>query len=119
MPSFEQNVPILDATGRVVAIADVLWRALRAVLEVDSRRHHFLEPKWIRTMHRHNMLTRYGLAVTHYPPAELRRRPAHVMEEVDAWLRGRAAELGVPYPPPEPAVPGLPYVLDQEGRTVA
>lgn len=113
LPGFELNVSILDHTGRLVATADVLWRTLRAVLEVDSRKHHFLEPQWDGTMKRHNKLTRHTLAVTHYPPKDLRARPTEIARELEAWLRARAAELGVRYPPPTPPTrrPPLPYVL--------
>lgn len=112
LPSFELNVPILDERGAHIATADVLWRSLRAVLEVDSREHHFLEPQWKGTMNRHNLLTRYGLALTHYPPAELKASRDRVMTEIGAWLRGRAAELGLPFPPPVRAdLTGTPFVL--------
>jgi hypothetical protein len=69
LPPFELNVPILDQSGAVIAVADVLWRSLRAVLEVDSREYHFTENDWKKTMARHNKLTRQGLALTHYPPS--------------------------------------------------
>ena len=46
VPSFELNVPLVDAAGRVVAIADVLWRELRAIAEIDSREFHFDETSW-------------------------------------------------------------------------
>jgi hypothetical protein len=39
VPTFELNVPFVHA-GRVIAVADVLWRELRAVLEIDSREYH-------------------------------------------------------------------------------
>jgi hypothetical protein len=97
LPHFELNVPIVDQFGRELAVADALWRDLRAVLEVDSKKHHFYDDKWMRTMRRHNRLTRFGLALTHYPPGDLRTRPAATAAELDAWLQGRAAELGVPY----------------------
>jgi hypothetical protein len=118
LPPFELNVVILDSAGNHVATADVLWRALGAILEVDSRAHHFLEPQWKRTMRRHNLLTRAGLAVTHYPPADLRDRPETVVAEVDAWLRRRAVELGVGYPPAAPPSPGRPFILDQQALRV-
>jgi very-short-patch-repair endonuclease len=121
LPEFELNVRILDRSGRHIATADVLWRALRAVLEVDSRQHHFLEPQWRSTMRRHNMLTGLGLAVTHFPPVELRGQTARVMAEIGAWLQARAAELGVPYPPPPlpDSLRRTPFSLDQQVRTVA
>lgn len=97
VPRFELNVPILDHTGRVIAIVDVLWRRLRAALEVDSKQHHFFAEDWARTMRRHNMLTASGIATTHYPPSDIRAHPAVVAREVASWLRARAAELDVPY----------------------
>jgi hypothetical protein len=65
IPAFELNVPIVDADGRVIAVADVLWRELRAILEIDSREYHLSEADWKRTMRRHNLLTRIGFAATH------------------------------------------------------
>lgn len=109
LPPFELNVTIVGASGRQLAVADVLWRELRAVLEVDSREYHFLEPQWERTMRRHNRLTRCGLAVTHYPPVDLRDRPREVAIEIDDWLRARACELGVRYPTGVSPDEGTPY----------
>lgn len=99
LPIPEFNVPILTSDGRHIATADALWRELRAALEVDSKKHHFYEDKWRGTMNRHNRLTIRGLSITHYPPAGLLSHPAQVADEIDEWLRGRAVELGVPYPP--------------------
>lgn len=120
VPSFEMNVWLIDEHGRRVAKADALWRALGAVLEVDSQKHHFLEPDWISTMSRHNLLTRHGLTVMHYAPSAIRRKGRAVAAEVHAWLRRRAAELGRGYPPS--ATPAqligtplqLPFVADQQ-----
>ena len=60
VPTFELNVPIVHA-GRVIAVADVLWRKLRAVLEIDSREYHLSEAQWKAMMARHNKLTNVGL----------------------------------------------------------
>lgn len=111
LPPYEANVPIVDERGLVVAVVDALWRDLRAALEVDSQAHHFLQPQWAATMTRHNRLTIAGLAVTHYPPKRLRQQPRIVVGEIDQWLRRRARELGVPYPPRTrtPRVPPEPY----------
>lgn len=120
LPSFELNVPFVDRFGTVRYVADVFWRALRAVLEVDSRAHHFLEADWRRTMERHNQLTAAGLAVTHYAPTVIRGLGPRWADEVGAWLRRRAAELAVAY---QPASPGwrpprdpAPYRLDTPAR---
>lgn len=95
---FEPNAPVHDAAGRVVAIVDALWRRLRAALEVDSREFHFDETAWKATMQRHNRLSRAGYAVAHYPPSAIRTRGGAWADEVAAWLRARAVDLGVPFP---------------------
>jgi hypothetical protein len=103
VPAFELNVPII-ARGVVVAVADVLWRELRAVLEVDSREYHYSETGWNATMERHNRLTSAGLTLTHYSPSRI--RSGALRNSVEPWLRARAAELGVPYrPDPRPIRP--------------
>jgi hypothetical protein len=98
VPQFELNVPILDRSGTLIAVADVLWRALRAVLEIDSREYHFSEQDWKKTMARHNRLTRRGLAVTHYPPSIVSGRDRGWLDEVRDWLDIRCRELGLARP---------------------
>ncbi|TAM87140.1 MAG: hypothetical protein EPN43_09640, partial [Jatrophihabitans sp.] len=61
VPNFELNVPVC-VDGRVVFVVDVLFRALRAVLEIDGREYHFREQDWLATMARHNALVTVGLA---------------------------------------------------------
>jgi hypothetical protein len=95
VPRFELNVPIVDENGLVIFVVDVLWRELRAALEIDSREYHFTESDWLATLDRHNALTRFGLAVTHYPPSRVTRRGDGWTREVTQWLQSRAAELGV------------------------
>ncbi|MGI8677413.1 MAG: type IV toxin-antitoxin system AbiEi family antitoxin domain-containing protein [Jatrophihabitans sp.] len=99
VPPFELNVPIIDATGRTIAVADALWRELRAVLEIDSQEFHFGAEDWKATTTRHNQLTMRGLALAHYPPSEIRARRGEWGAEVAAWLRNRAEELGARYLP--------------------
>jgi len=95
VPAFEQNVPVLDASGRLIAVVDVLWRALRAVLEIDSREFHFSERDWRSTMNRHNLLIGCGLAVRHDAPSMIRSSGSAWGQSVRAWLDRRAIELGV------------------------
>jgi hypothetical protein len=88
------NVPVVLA-GRARYYVDFLWRALRAVLEIDSREYHFTEANWRDTTTRHNALIAAGFAVTHYPPS-LVDKPGWA-DEVADWLRARARDLSVPY----------------------
>ncbi len=93
IPPFEANSPIRPSAGRIVADADLLWRELRAVLEIDSREFHFAEDDWKRTIARHNRLTRLGYTVVHYPPSVIRRDRNAWAAEVSAWLHARSREL--------------------------
>ena len=118
VPPFELNVPIVTLDGEVIAVADVLWRQLRAVLEVDSREFHFGEDEWKSTSQRHNRLTSCGLAVTHYAPSVIRSRSSGWTVEVASWLRARAIDLGVRYTPgggvrrPDPTGPE-PFIVSK------
>ena len=109
LPEFEMNVPLLSANGRVIAVLDFLWRGLLAVLEIDSREFHFREADWKATGARHNLLTRLGLALTHYPPSET--SSPRWTDEVQEWLRNRAAELRTPYRAATPTGEGSPLRL--------
>jgi hypothetical protein len=93
VPPFEVNAPIYDAHGRLLYRVDFLWRALKAVVEVDSREFHFGEDDWKRTMRRHNVLTAMGYAVTHYPPSVIRARKRAWATDVAAWLAARSREI--------------------------
>jgi very-short-patch-repair endonuclease len=59
---FEQNAPILLPNGRQF-IADFLWRALRAVLEIDSYAHHGLPADADGTSARHLFLETLDFSV--------------------------------------------------------
>ena len=98
VPPFELNVPVVDERGRLLYVVDMLWRELRAALEVDSREYHFSVEDWEATLERHNDLTRYGLAITHYAPRRLARRGSTFVPDVSDWLQRRAVELSVPLP---------------------
>lgn len=100
VPGFEVNVPIVNRSGMLLYAVDVLWRDLRAVLEVDSRKHHYDDVRdWEATMCRHNVLTKHGLAVEHYPPVAIWGAGGGWLDEVSGWLRTRAREVGVEYRP--------------------
>jgi hypothetical protein len=97
LPDFELNVPVVDATGTVVYVIDVLWRRLRAALEIDSREFHFGLDEWRSTMTRHNTLTTAALSIVHYPPSRFMHGDRSWLGELERWLRARAGEVGVAY----------------------
>jgi hypothetical protein len=87
VPAFEQNAEIPLPQGGFY-VADLLWRSLRAILEIDSVEYHLGPVQWRRTMDRHLILTTLGYSVIHRPPSALsdERRFA---TEVRAWLASR------------------------------
>jgi hypothetical protein len=90
VPPFEQNAVIRLPNGRSY-VADVLWRALRAILGIDSVEYHLDPADWRRTLDRHLHLTTMGYSVVHRPPSVLRDPPTFVAE-IRAWLSSLAAE---------------------------
>jgi len=99
IPTFEFNVPVVDRAGRLLFVIDVLWRALRAAMEIDGRQHHSEAGDWDATIARHNLITGGRLSMTHYSPRVIDAPGGRWLGELEHWLRGRAAELGVPYQP--------------------
>ena len=90
IPPFEQNVRIELPGGRWY-VADFLWRAIRAVLEIDSVEYHLGPREWRATMDRHLELTTLGYSVVHRPPSALRDR-GRFGAEVAAWLTSRTRD---------------------------
>ncbi|WP_375486051.1 hypothetical protein [uncultured Jatrophihabitans sp.] len=94
-PDFEQNVPIRLPDGRTL-IVDFLWRALRAVLEIDSDEHHWNSPgDRDATTRRQSALMTAGFATISRRPGLVRRRPQEFTRDVEAWLTARTRELAV------------------------
>jgi very-short-patch-repair endonuclease len=92
VPRFEQNVRIRLPGGHEFVV-DFLWRALRAVLEIDSVEHHFSPPDRDATMRRHLVLETLGFSVVHRSPAVVWREPARFAREIATWLAARAAAV--------------------------
>jgi very-short-patch-repair endonuclease len=93
VPPFEQNARIDLPDGSYV-IADFLWRALRAVLEIDSVEHHFLTPEQREaTDAKHLKLMAAGYAVAHRTPWAITQRPTRFVRGMELWLAARAAQF--------------------------
>jgi very-short-patch-repair endonuclease len=88
-PDFEQNARIV-LPGGAVLYADFLWRRLRAVLEIDSDEHHYLDPvDRDATAARSSLLQTCGYTVMSRRPAVLTRSPARFRRDVESWLEAR------------------------------
>lgn len=85
VPPFEQNarIDLLDGRWRY---ADFLWRELRAILEIDSERHHGLPPQRDATRRRHDELVALGYHVEHRTPRFVRNHPAEFVDGITRWL---------------------------------
>ena len=93
IPPFEQNARVDLPNGRYL-IVDFLWRALRAVLEIDSDEHHWLSPvDRDATSRRQSTLQTFGYTVMSRRPAALARNPQQFRLDVRAWLAARAVAL--------------------------
>ena len=93
-PVFEQNARI-DLPDGSWFVADFLWRALRAVSEIDSDAHHWNNPaQRDSTTRRHSLLVTGGYPTISRRPGLLVREPELFRRDVEAWLTARARELG-------------------------
>lgn len=88
VPLFEQNVRI-DLPDGSHLIVDFLWRALRAVLEIDSDEHHGLPADADATDTRHVLLESLGYSVVHRRPSFVMRQPSAFTAGIVAWLASR------------------------------
>lgn len=86
---FEQNAIIVLPDGTSLR-ADFLWRALRAVLEIDSDEHHGLPGDAHDTSERHLRLEAAGYSVVHRTPRFVSTAPEEFVSGVRRWLSGLA-----------------------------
>jgi hypothetical protein len=93
VPPFEQNARI-DLPDGDHLVADFLWRDLRAILEIDSRTHHFDDPADLdNTTDRHLVLETLGYTVVHRRPRLITYEPLRFRADIESWLLGRRSEL--------------------------
>jgi very-short-patch-repair endonuclease len=92
VPPFKQNVRIDLPDGKWFYV-DFLWKALRAVLEIDSDQHHALPADADATDEKDIILETMGFSVVHRRPYVITHEPAKFTSGIAGWLAGRAAEL--------------------------
>jgi len=79
-PMFNPRLYLLD--GTFIAQPDAWWPEAGVAIEVDSKRWHFQEAQWQRTMDRHTDLGQYSIVTLHFTPYKLRTDPATVMQKM-------------------------------------
>ncbi|WP_405090796.1 type IV toxin-antitoxin system AbiEi family antitoxin domain-containing protein [Micromonospora sp. NBC_01392] len=98
LPDLLWNPRLSVGDGRRLPTPDGYLADAAVALEVDSQEFHFTPDDWARTLDRHNELSRLGVLVLHFTPAQIRRSPTLVrrtVEEAYESRRGLAATLDV------------------------
>jgi hypothetical protein len=90
------NARLFAAGGTFIASPDAWWPDAGVAAEVDSRQWHLRPDDWEKTMHRHAVMSSYGILVLHFTPAQIRSDPATVIAAINDSLR--AGRLRPPLP---------------------
>ncbi len=76
LPPARWNCTLRTTNGLWLANPDAWWPDANTVLEIDSVRWHLSPARWADTMARHERMTRHGLLVVHFSPAQYAQDPA-------------------------------------------
>ncbi|GIF72306.1 type IV toxin-antitoxin system AbiEi family antitoxin domain-containing protein [Asanoa siamensis] len=82
-PLLRWNPMLRLVDGSVLPTPDGWIAASAIAIEVDSQEFHYSPDGWRRTIDRHNDLSRYGVLVLHFTPAEIRAKPARVRQVIE------------------------------------
>jgi very-short-patch-repair endonuclease len=85
LSGWQPNVPVSDAAG-LIAVVDVLFPAVRLVIEVDGFNAHRSRESFVRDRRREWRLTEAGYITLHVTWDELRDDPERVLAHVRAAL---------------------------------
>jgi hypothetical protein len=80
MPMFNPRLYLMD--GTFIGRPDAWWPEASVAIEVDSKRWHFQEADWERTMDRHSDLGQYSIVTLHFSPHKIRTEPTFVIERM-------------------------------------
>ncbi|MER7165240.1 hypothetical protein ABT336_04065 [Micromonospora sp. NPDC000207] len=112
LPDILWNPRLSTWTGDSLPTPDGYLADAAIALEVDSQEYHFSPDDWARTLRRHNEMSRHGLMILHFTPAQIRREPGRVrrtVEETYESRRGVGATVRVRAEPlPDPPLPRTP-----------
>jgi hypothetical protein len=94
VPAFAQNCEVRSTGGTLLAIADVWWPELRAVLEIHGAEHHQAAQAWNAPLRRTARLEAAGVSVLQIPAVDIMRDLDGVLRDVIAWLGHLALRKG-------------------------
>lgn len=97
LPLPELNARVHTEAGEKVV--DALWRRYRLVAEVDGRSVHDTPTAFVEDRRRQNTLQLESLLVMRFPVSDVLSDLPQVIEVTESFLRLRAFELGLPWPP--------------------
>ncbi|HLH83444.1 MAG TPA: type IV toxin-antitoxin system AbiEi family antitoxin domain-containing protein [Trebonia sp.] len=80
LPLFNPRLYLAD--GTFIARPDAWWPQAGVAIEVDSKRWHFWDADWERTMDRHTDLGQYSIVTLHFTPHKIRTEPQAVIAKM-------------------------------------
>lgn len=83
LPEILWNPRLCRPDGASLPTPDGYLEDAAIALEVDSQEYHFSPNDWSRTLDRHNELSRYGVLILHFTPAQIRRDPDRVRQMIE------------------------------------
>ena len=89
LPSPEVNVNIYDAFGRLLARADLLFRAAKVIVEYDGDQHRTDRVQFARDVRRGSELAASGYLVLRFTASDVFDRPDYVIATIRAALASR------------------------------
>lgn len=89
LPEPELDVEIRDAQGRLVGIADAVYREQRTIVEIEGDHHRVDRAQWERDIEKHAALVALGWEVVRLTSGHIRGRMPRGGAIVEAALRRR------------------------------
>jgi hypothetical protein len=93
MPMFNAR---LYAGQTFIAMADSWWPDAGVAGEVDSREWHLSPHDWQATLARHDRMSKHGILVMHFTPAQIRAEPVRVIADIRSALSAGRARPALP-----------------------
>ncbi|MDT0533326.1 type IV toxin-antitoxin system AbiEi family antitoxin domain-containing protein [Micromonospora sp. DSM 115977] len=89
LPEIRWNPRLVAGDGGSLPTPDGYLADAAVALEVDSQEYHFNAGDWARTLDRHNEMSRHGILILHFTPAQIRREPGRVRRMVEDAYESR------------------------------